>query len=131
VRLVDTGTESGEHAVRVLLDDLRVFTTERDDDIVCRDITQAELTVLAVHHLDRVIDELYLDHDLGPNGTTTPFVDWLEDNAGDYVPHVARIIICSSNPAAVAKFVPSLRKAGYSASARNCDGYELVVKPRE
>jgi hypothetical protein len=60
-------------------------------------------------------DILWLDHDLGPDGTIMPLVDWLSERAFQGQPaRVQRICVHSANPGAAETMIKTLRRYGYS-----------------
>lgn len=112
--------------MRIIVDDLRSFVESQETDVVCRDVTQGQLALFTAAQLEKVIDELWLDHDLGKAcfaGDTTimPLVTWLEENRDELLNYVRRVYVHTSNAGAARKMVTALDGAGYHASYRNGD----------
>ncbi|WP_067830405.1 cyclic-phosphate processing receiver domain-containing protein [Actinomadura kijaniata] len=80
----------------------RVARTSRDGVLLLRE------------HRDRVIDELWLDHDLGGEDSIMPVVTLLEEAAFDGRPfRIGMIYVHSANPAGAETVVRALRRWHY------------------
>lgn len=98
--------------VRVLVDDVRSFRDDRACHIVRTAIGAIEL--LRQLELDGIIDELWLDYDLGGGSTILPVVSWLVEASAQVDPlPVRRIRVHSSNVVGAFKITGMLRAAGY------------------
>lgn len=98
----------------LVVDDLRVvgdLSYFKDPPVV----THVETTAAGIQRLtDEEFDILWLDHDLGPDGTIMPLVDWLSERAfnGDPV-KLDAIVVHSANPTGVATMLQTLARYGY------------------
>lgn len=102
--------------VVILVDDVRSFA----DDRACRVARTADDAIALLHQFEfGVIDQLWLDYDLGwlPDSTpltVQPVVDELVRAADDGRPYsIGEIRIHSSNPSGASATKLALRRAGY------------------
>ena len=103
----------------VLVDDLRSFRDHRP--AVISRTCDAALAYL-VDNRRRHIDELWLDHDLGPGGTTGPVVELLQHAAFNDEPFdVGLILVHTANAAAAEWMLLGLRRFGYQARRASTD----------
>ena len=98
--------------VRVLVDDVRRFVDDREC-IVYRTSADA-LAGLRALAANTVVDELWLDHDLGGNDTVRPVLALLDelDHAGPRLA-VTRAYIITSNPSGGNVIRLALTRLGY------------------
>lgn len=96
--------------ITVLVDDLRSFADGREA-IVYRDPWKA---VNDIARCDR-IDELWLDHDMGPGITIQPVIFLLCDTGRARLQRrIGKVWVHTSNPPAGERMVATLRDAGYN-----------------
>lgn len=98
---------------RVLVDDVRDFKDGREA-VVFRGSSEAVGYVRSLG--TRVIDELWLDHDLTGDDTVQPLVDLLVERArSGAAVRVRQIWVHSANPRAGHRVLTELQQAGYPA----------------
>lgn len=115
---------STPETVVILVDDLRDFRDGREC-MVAR--TSAEAVALLSSVRTRV-DELWLDHDLGPGDDVLAVVAWLEEAAFRGEPlDVGRVLVHSANPVGASRVLAALRRWGYPAVRSSTD--PLVSAP--
>lgn len=96
----------------VLVDDLRDFRDGRPRT-VARSSAEA-ITLLS--SLRGPVDELWLDHDLGPGDDVMAVVAWLEESAFRGAPlDVSRVLVHTANPVGASRVLAALRRWGYPA----------------
>lgn len=108
--------------ITILVDDLRSFADGRDAT-VCRtpgaalDVLEGYRGTITCFGDDVEIDELWLDHDMGPGVTIEPVMDWLvkQQFASDLrTDWIKKIWVHTSNPPAGDRMVAALKDAGYN-----------------
>ncbi len=111
----------------VLIDDRRAFVDERDA-IVLRTPKEGFDWLLA--HKNVRIDELWLDHDMGWEGTIKPVWEELERASGHEEPYDIGVIrVVTANPGMQMMMVRSLTARGYNAIPFDSDWHcETVDK---
>lgn len=98
--------------IRLMVDDERTFTHIGDHDIARS--SAAGVAWLEAHR-DEVIDEIWLDHDLGGDDTIMPIVDYLAEADFEGQPlDVRKIYVHSMNPIGAANVVRALARYGYN-----------------
>jgi Cyclic-phosphate processing Receiver domain len=76
--------------------------------------TSRDGVLLLEEHRDRVIDELWLDHDLGGDDSIMPVVTLLEEAAFNGDPfQISMIFVHSANPSGAETVVRVLKRWGY------------------
>ena len=97
----------------MLIDDVRRFIDDRPCTVY-RNSADAVIGLVQVAEAGTVVDELWLDHDLGGDDTIRPVLRFLEelDHDGQRLP-VGRAYIISSNPAGGHVIRLALRRLGY------------------
>jgi len=110
----------------VVVDDERIFYRKIDG----ADITYLKTCADAQRYLFErphhgVIDELFLDHDLGFGGTTRPIAHKLEELAFHGTPFdVKKIYIHTANPTGADEIARALK--GYDATVVHAEDYDLL-----
>jgi hypothetical protein len=95
----------------VLVDDLRSFVDGRVAEVART--SRAGVEVLA-RYRERVLDELWLDHDLGADDTVWPVIAVLEEAAFEGRPYdIGLVHVHSANPIGAARMAQALRRWGY------------------
>jgi hypothetical protein len=105
------GNRATDDVVRILVDDVRVFRDGRP----CFVVTDVQAAIELLEGMRPVVvDELWLDYDLGGGATSLELVNYLVAAAarGEFVP-VARIHVHSSNVLGAFEITKMLRAAGY------------------
>ena len=101
--------------LRIIVDDERTFAAiSGADDVYARNTQEAWLAILDAERTGGM-DELWLDHDLGPDEDILILLDFLCERAYEGNPVKAgRIYVHSQNPAGAATVVRSLERYGYN-----------------
>lgn len=99
----------------LVVDDLRIvgnlsYLTDRPN------VTTVRTIAAAIERLTNgQYDILWLDHDLGADGTIMPLVDWLCERAFNGHPAKAELIaVHSDNPSGVKTMLQTLERYGYN-----------------
>lgn len=117
----DAHTRSMAASAIVLVDDLRSFRDGRPC-LVAR--TSVDGVELLRSFRGRLLDELWLDQDLGGDDTIRPVVAELEEGAFNGEPYdVELVIVHTSNPAGGDMVVRALRRWGYRVVVRDPAAY--------
>ena len=106
----------------VLVDDVRRFLDDRDC-VVYRTSRDAVCGLTALAEADTVIDQLWLDHDLGADDTIRPALALLEELAYQGRPlRVGKAFVITSNPTGGHVIGGLLRRLGY-----HCDPLPIDI----
>lgn len=99
----------------VLVDDDRDFIDARPA-VVLRTSANALAELSRIRERGEVVDELWLDHDLGGDDTAMPVVDMLSETAFNDDPFpVRRVYVHSMNNVGAERMMRSLQNYGYPA----------------
>lgn len=99
----------------VLVDDDRDFIIPRPATVL-RTSAAALAELRRIHDDGEVVDELWLDHDLGGDDTAMPVVDMLSELAFNDDPFpVRRVYVHSMNNVGAERMMRSLQNYGYPA----------------
>jgi hypothetical protein len=107
-------TDQGRHVV-VVVDDLRTFAF---DAVHARTSAQGIDVLRSCLDGGQVVDELWLDYNLGRGDTGSVVVAWLVAHAREMAPLVRRVNVHSSDPGGARRMMVALAEAGYDASRR-------------
>jgi hypothetical protein len=105
----------GGRSVVIVVDDLRTFAF----DAVHARSSAAGIEVLqcCLEH-GHVIDELWLDYNLGRGDTGRAVVSWLLANLAEAKPLVRRVYVHSSDPVGARMMIAALSAAGIAVARR-------------
>ncbi len=111
----------------VLVDDDRDFI-DRREAVVLRTSAHALAALSRIREEGAVIDELWLDHDLGGDDTVMPVVDMMAELGFYATPYpVRRVYIHSMNRVGAERMTRSLLHYGYNVT-RVKAGEHLIVR---
>jgi hypothetical protein len=116
----------------VLVDDDRCFVAPRNEGehVVARTSIAGLALLQSYREAGRVIEELWLDHDLGGEDTSMVIVDMLAEAAFNDDPYpVRRIYVHSMNRSGAEAMVRSLSNYGYAVTRATVKGTLAYVEP--
>lgn len=96
----------------LVIDDLRTLRLDGNPLVHVRDSVRALERLQLAARRGEVIEQLWLDHDLGGDDDIRPVVRWLEEQAAletGELPEIRAVFLHSSNPVGVAWMKAALR----------------------
>lgn len=99
----------------IVVDDERTFDMKAGIIVHCRDAEIGQQVICNFEEYRLVIDELWLDHDLGENKSIVVLVDWLcERSFNDDKVNIGTVYVHSQNPIGAQAMVRTLDRYGYN-----------------